>query len=115
LLAAGVHPKIVQERLGHSSIAVTIDLYSHVAPNLQEMAAQRIEAIIGEEAMEELGATGGAKSVSIVPVVDQAQDVGRMLANVGKTVGKEGENEPEPHRSRTCNLLIKSQLLCQLS
>jgi integrase len=52
LLQAGVHPKIVQERLGHSSIAVTIDTYSHLVPSLQEMAAQRIETIIGEEAME---------------------------------------------------------------
>jgi len=107
LLEAGVHPKIVQERLGHSSIAVTIDTYSHVVPGLQEMAARRIEVAIGDEALEILGAdvTGG-------PML---ADVGKMLANVGKTVGKEGDFEREPHRSRTCNLLIKSQLLCQLS
>ncbi|WP_254207978.1 tyrosine-type recombinase/integrase [Paenibacillus sp. AK121] len=36
LLKAGIHPKIVQERLGHSSINVTLDTYSHVLPNLQE-------------------------------------------------------------------------------
>lgn len=36
LLKKGVHPKIVQERLGHSSIQVTLDTYSHVLPNLQE-------------------------------------------------------------------------------
>lgn len=35
LLKAGIHPKIVQERLGHSSINVTLDTYSHVLPNLQ--------------------------------------------------------------------------------
>ncbi|SFB62745.1 AP2-like DNA-binding integrase domain-containing protein [Cohnella sp. OV330] len=35
LLKRGVHPKIVQERLGHSSITVTLDTYSHVLPNLQ--------------------------------------------------------------------------------
>lgn len=34
LLRQGVHPKIVQERLGHSSIQVTLDTYSHVAPGL---------------------------------------------------------------------------------
>lgn len=39
LLAKGVHPKVVQERLGHSSIAVTMDIYSHVAPTLQQQAA----------------------------------------------------------------------------
>jgi len=47
LLAAGVHPKIVQERLGHSSIAVTMDLYSHVIPGLQEAAAARLDDILG--------------------------------------------------------------------
>ena len=34
-LASGVHPKIAQERLGHSSIAITLDLYSHVLPGMQ--------------------------------------------------------------------------------
>ena len=33
-LQAGIHPKVVQERLGHSSIAITLDTYSHVAPTL---------------------------------------------------------------------------------
>jgi integrase len=46
LLAAGVHPKVVQERLGHSSISITLDLYSHVAPGMQEEAAERLGSII---------------------------------------------------------------------
>ena len=74
------HPKIVQERLGHSTITVTIDTYSHVVPGLQEMAAQRIEVIIGEEAMAELGDAGGSKSVSMEPVVEQPQHVGKNTA-----------------------------------
>lgn len=41
LLKEGVHPKVVQERLGHSSIQVTLDVYSHVAVGLQEEAAGR--------------------------------------------------------------------------
>jgi len=45
-LQAGVHPKVVQERLGHSSIKVTLDLYSHVTPGLQDDAASRIAALI---------------------------------------------------------------------
>jgi integrase len=44
LLAAGVHPKIAQERLGHSSIAITMDTYSHAMPNMQADAAARIDA-----------------------------------------------------------------------
>ena len=47
LLAAGVHPKIVQERLGHGSIALTLDLYSHVSADLQERAAQALDAALG--------------------------------------------------------------------
>src|SRR4051794_13446697 len=46
LLRAGVHPKVVQERLGHSSIAITLDIYSHVAPGMQEDAAARVGAIV---------------------------------------------------------------------
>jgi integrase len=48
LLQRGTHPKIVQERLGHSSIAITLDTYSHVVPGLQEKAASTFA-----EAMEE--------------------------------------------------------------
>lgn len=41
-----VHPKIVQERLGHASIQITLDTYSHVAPGLQEAAAVQFEKLI---------------------------------------------------------------------
>jgi integrase len=44
LLAAGVHPKIAQERLGHSSISVTLDLYSHVSETMQEDAAAKLDS-----------------------------------------------------------------------
>jgi integrase len=44
LLAQGVHPKIAQERLGHSSISITLDLYSHVMPGMQEDAAAKVDA-----------------------------------------------------------------------
>ena len=40
LLARGMHPKIVQERLGHSNISMTLDRYSHVTPTMQREAAQ---------------------------------------------------------------------------
>ena len=43
MLKQGIHPKIVQERLGHSSIAITLDTYSHVSPGLQEAAAKRFD------------------------------------------------------------------------
>lgn len=43
LLEQGVHPKIVQERLGYSSIATILDIYSHVVPSLQQAAARKID------------------------------------------------------------------------
>jgi len=43
LLLEGVHPKVVSERLGHASVAITLDRYSHVLPGLQEDAAARID------------------------------------------------------------------------
>jgi integrase len=44
LLLAGVHPKVAQERLGHSTISVTLDLYSHVSAAMQEDAAAKLDA-----------------------------------------------------------------------
>jgi len=49
LLQAGVHPKVVQERLGHSSIAITLDTYSHAIPAMQEDAASKGAGIIDKE------------------------------------------------------------------
>ncbi|HUU63987.1 MAG TPA: tyrosine-type recombinase/integrase [Dehalococcoidia bacterium] len=52
LLRQGIHPKIVQERLGHSSISITLDTYSHVLPGLQEAAARRFEEGLQEAPIE---------------------------------------------------------------
>lgn len=46
MLQEGVHPKVVQEMLGHSSISVTLDIYSHVAPTLHREAADRMDALL---------------------------------------------------------------------
>jgi integrase len=45
-LAAGIHPKVMSERLGHSSITITLDLYSHAIPALGADAADRIAAVV---------------------------------------------------------------------
>ncbi len=45
-LSAGVHPKVVQERLGHSSIGVTLDIYSHVTAGLHGDAAETVAALV---------------------------------------------------------------------
>jgi integrase len=46
LLTANVHPKIVQERVGHASISMTLDLYSHVVPGMQEEAAASVDTLM---------------------------------------------------------------------
>ncbi len=46
LLQAEVHPKVVQEMLGHSSIGITLDIYSHVVPSMQDEAAARLDAAV---------------------------------------------------------------------
>ena len=46
MLKSGVHPKIVQERLGHASIQITLDTYSHVAPGLQQAAAEGFDKLV---------------------------------------------------------------------
>ena len=43
MLASGVHPKVASERLGHSKIGITLDLYSHVLPNMQADAAAIVD------------------------------------------------------------------------
>jgi integrase len=44
LLLAGVHPKVAQERLGRSTITITLDLYSHLTETMQEDAAVRLDS-----------------------------------------------------------------------
>jgi integrase len=92
MLKAGVHPKVVSERLGHAGIGITLDTYSHVLPGLQEAAAERFDSMLEENAMDK---SDGA-------------DVSKMLA-------EKQELDSRPCRSRTCDTLIKSQVLCQLS
>jgi integrase len=41
------HPKVVQERLGHAAIAITLDTYSHVAEEMQREATRRLDILLG--------------------------------------------------------------------
>jgi integrase len=52
LLAAGEHPKVVQERLGHSSIQLTLDTYTHAVEGLQDRASERLEALLTTSAIQ---------------------------------------------------------------
>lgn len=50
MLIQGVHPKVVSERLGHASIGITLDIYSHVLPSMQSEAVRAFDALFSAEA-----------------------------------------------------------------
>jgi len=84
MLKAGMHTKIVSERLGHANIGITIDTYSHVLPGLQGAAAERFDKLLEDEISE-----------------------GNQRANVCKMLANEGEVTSEPCEIRTHDTLIK--------
>ncbi len=45
----GVHPKVVQELLGHSQISMTLDIYSHVLPSMQRDAMRKLDNIFKQQ------------------------------------------------------------------
>ncbi len=53
LLARGIHPKVVQERLGHSSISMTLDLYSHLTQGMQEAAATSLNGLMDNKKIKD--------------------------------------------------------------
>jgi hypothetical protein len=46
MLQQGIHPKIVQERLGHADISLTLNTYSHVLPSMQQEAADKLDELL---------------------------------------------------------------------
>lgn len=65
MLAAGVHPKVVSERLGHASIAITMDIYSHVQPSMGRAAAETLERLLS--AGHAQGGSGGGSGAKTGP------------------------------------------------
>jgi integrase len=98
MLMAGIHPKIVSERLGHASISVTLDIYSHVLPGLQEAAAEKFDRIFEDN-------SGNFKD----------SNVSKMLASGEHNVGGGSEIRSGPGGIRTPYLLTASQTFSQLN
>ncbi len=57
MLQHNIHPKIVQERLGHSNISTTLDIYSHVVPGLQHAAAQSFDDGLPDTSLQDIDLT----------------------------------------------------------
>lgn len=66
MLKAGIDPKIVQERLGHTDIQTTLNIYSHVAPGMQRRAAEAFGRVIATDRLTSVNATIPGHSQSIV-------------------------------------------------
>lgn len=74
LLAAGENPKVVQERLGHSSVKITLDTYSHVLPEIHENAARKVSAILS------------GKTTPVLPAAPPAPEVPEPVRNEPEVV-----------------------------
>ncbi len=83
-LSAGVHPKVVSERLGHSNIGITLDTYSHVLEGMQQDAADHVAGLI-------LGTSGEAQADSSDLIVLLGDSEG-----LGRDGGHDG-HEPHSH------------------
>lgn len=60
LLTAGVHPRVVQERLGHANITMTLGTYSHVLPHLHGEATERLTRLVFGDEWQQDGSDGPA-------------------------------------------------------
>jgi len=79
MLIAGVHPKIVSEMLGHSSVAFTLDVYSHVVGGLQKKAMEQLDQML-------------------LPELPESQDVGKMSATDPQTDTASGQIRTDDQR-----------------
>ncbi len=57
LLAAGVNVKVVSEALGHSSVTITLSIYAHVLPHMQQSAANVMDTLLARPEPRKIGAT----------------------------------------------------------
>jgi hypothetical protein len=107
LLASGADMALVSKRLGHSSISITTDTYSHLLDGVGRQAANRAAALVPRKRDQRDQTTGP----------DEAGDHPPESAG-GRTPGEEETPQVRtgaPPGTRTPNPLVKSQLLCQLS
>ena len=96
MLEAGIHPKVVSERLGHSTVGITLDTYSHVLPSLQEQAA----AVVDRSPLLDPRQSWLAEARGSIEARTAAPSPARRFAGdpeAGHPLMKESERrEPEP-------------------
>ena len=70
-LAAGVSPKVISEQLGHSSVAFTLDVYSHVLPHMQDAAAEKVQALLVDSTTAAMPRQAAADRTPVTETSDQ--------------------------------------------
>jgi len=134
LVLSGVPLNVVQQVMRHGSITLTIDTYGHMAPGATANAVAMLGHLISPP--ELLAATGtdacttfvqngtrrdgsserdSATKSRVTPDDGSPQNPSKERDNAAPCAASAKESESAPSRTRTLNLLIKSQLLCQLS
>jgi integrase len=119
MLASGLDIALVSKRLGHSSISITADTYSHLLENVDREAADRTAALLaahraprGDQQPPAGDHSKDAGDQSVTTPPDSAETVTREEVSPPRSRGVSGGAPPG---TRTPNPLVKSQLLCQLS
>ncbi len=115
-LEAGVDIKVIQHMLRHSSIKVTMDLYTNVGKEVADDAARKLAGVIPRRALHPacaLGLPSGSRPTTVdsSEVDEKFPEIANPQAEEIFDLGSEGA----PSGTRTPNPLVKSQLLCQLS
>ena len=93
LISQGEHPKVIQTRLGHSSIKVTLDQYGHVFEGLDEAAA-RLDEVLAVQRADHPGSNGTR------PSWPSTQNPLKPLVHKGFCGGAEGIRTPDPLTAR---------------
>ena len=101
MLSAGIPVEIVSKRLGHASIAITLDTYSHLLEGVGRHAAEAAAALVPRASAAEQG--------------HNVTTSGGSAATKGEDIALTRSNISGPRGTRTHNPRIKSPLLCQLS
>ncbi len=101
LLSAGLNPKVVSERLGHTGIAMTLTNYTHVLPSMQELAADQFERTVWQE---EPGRYSGGTQGQVCPCCGHSLEQSKNPAVMGFLRGGRG-------RARTADPLLVRQVL----
>ena len=85
LLSIGVHPKVVQELLGHSTISMTLDIYSHVLPSMHQEAMSKLDDLFGSQEQTRLSSWVSSTAIAkAVPPQSSSQGALTIIGRIAR-------------------------------